>query len=138
MNNWILVFLILLRAAPLVVSIFILLFVIAIALIFFLAQQMYFVSINKTQVELEKYDYLTELRREKGDYTPVVNIYDKGIIGNWKELLFPTRKAEHERVYIPPEDVNEDGFLKKKQNKKNENDNKRISVKNPKLAKKHK
>ena len=60
-------------------------------LLFFALQQMYFISINVTQIERGKYADIEARRKRSRIYEPVINIYDKGFIGNWLEFLFPPR-----------------------------------------------
>lgn len=109
------VILILFRACPFVVANFLILTIIAGALMLFLCQQIYFVSINKTQVELDKYEALAYHRKKMGNTEPIKNFYNHGIIENWKEFLFPTRVEEHEPVYFKTdEDYRE--YLKKNHN----------------------
>ena len=68
--------------------------VIIITLVVFILQQMYYISINKTQIELDKYESLAYKRKEANNNTPIVNHYNKGFIQNWKEFLFPTPVAK--------------------------------------------
>ena len=51
---------------------------------------MYYISINKTQIELDKYESLAYKRKQEHNTTPIVNYYNKGFIQNWKDFLFPT------------------------------------------------
>lgn len=81
----------------------ILLAVVIITLLFFIIQQMYYISQNKTQIELDKYEVEAERRKKEGDKSPIINIYDKGIIGNWAEFLFPPKVKTHEQWKKPGE-----------------------------------
>lgn len=64
--------------------------VISVTLTFFLLQQMYCVSIGLTQIEVSK---LRALRRKDKKYR---NLYNNGIIQNWKDFIFPPKIVEHE------------------------------------------
>jgi len=55
------------------------LFVTSIVLILYIIQQIYYISINISQIEIPKYKAQKEIN----------NIYDKGFVLNWKEFLFP-------------------------------------------------
>ena len=69
--------------------------VIAVTLIVFIGQQMYYVTVNKTQVELDKIEAVMDAKEKLGDKTPYVHFYDHGIIENWKEFLFPPKIEKH-------------------------------------------
>ena len=97
-NNIALGFLILVRAEPLTFSASILLIVIVIALLIFIGQQLYYVSKNITQIELDKYDTLKDKMKESGSDQKIINYYNKGIVENWKEFLFPS-KVENGEVF---------------------------------------
>ena len=75
--------------------------VIIITLLVFIAQQLYYISINKTQIELDKYEYEEERRRKNGNKKSVTNFYNKGIIQNWKEFLFPTPVEKSKTPWKP-------------------------------------
>lgn len=78
----------------------ILLLVVVLTLFFFIFQQCYYISINKTQVELDKYEIELEERKKNKDLNPIINIYDKGFFKNWKEFLFPSKILKHEPFKI--------------------------------------
>ncbi|EAX94017.1 hypothetical protein TVAG_082240 [Trichomonas vaginalis G3] len=63
-------------------------FLVFLMLLFFTIQQMYYISKNVTQIELDKYEY-EDRRRKQQVYDPVINIYDNGVFWNWMECLFP-------------------------------------------------
>lgn len=104
MKNILFGFLILMRSDPFVVADTLLLVVVALSLIFFFCQQCYFISINVTQIELDKYDYVKEMRKRAGNNTPVANFYNKGFVENWKHFLFPEKPKEHEPIDLIMED----------------------------------
>lgn len=75
---------------------FMILSAIAVVLVFFVAQVCYYISINITQIEIEKYDAVKEYRKEIGNKVPVRNAYSKGFVGNWKAFLFPPKVQKHQ------------------------------------------
>jgi hypothetical protein len=64
--------------------------IVAVTLFGFLLQQMWFVSVNKTQVELEKIDAVKAQWKKDGVDRKYVHAYGHGIVQNWKEFLFPS------------------------------------------------
>jgi uncharacterized protein (DUF58 family) len=62
---------------------------VAVTLLAFLLQQMWFVSVNKTQVELEKIDAVKKRWQKEGVVRKYVHAYGHGFVQNWKEVLFP-------------------------------------------------
>jgi hypothetical protein len=68
------------------------LLLVLITLIIFVIQQAWFISVNKTQVELEKIDSVRTAWKEAGvkDYK-YVHFYNRGLIENWKEFMFPPK-----------------------------------------------
>lgn len=62
---------------------------IIIFLLFFVLQQIYYISIGKTQVELDKWDELYHRMKDNKEKKEIQNAYNHGIIQNWKEFLFP-------------------------------------------------
>lgn len=78
---------------PLNTSCIILFLIIIVMLIAFIIQQLYYISQNMTTIEITKYDKIEKEIREKrkDNKLYVKNIYDKGLISNWMEFLFPTR-----------------------------------------------
>lgn len=70
--------------------------VIIVTLIFFVVQQLHYIGRNETQIELEKIDYIKELREEENDKTPYVHFYNHGFKQNFKEFLFPPKIEKHE------------------------------------------
>ena len=122
------------RSCPFVVAMFIFLVVIILVLLIFVGQQLYYVSVNITQVELDKIDRIKQERLQKGDRTPFVNFYDKGFIQNWKHFLFPSRKAQHESYFLLHSE--EETKNETKPESDNTNDNSRhFKIKNRKLKK---
>lgn len=91
-------FIISLQMQPAVAGIFIILAGIAISMTFFLAQQIYYVSKNITQVELDKIDAVKEERAARHITEKYVHFYDNGFVQNWKEVLFPPKVAKHAPV----------------------------------------
>ena len=98
MENFMLMFIITIQNEPFVVGIAIVLTGIAVALTIFLAQQMYYVSKNITQIELDKIELVQEEREMRGDKTKYVHFYDNGFVQNWKDVLFPPKIAKHAPV----------------------------------------
>jgi hypothetical protein len=69
---------------------------VGITLIFFVLQQAWYVSINRTQVELDKIDDLTDKWKAKKIDRRYVHAYSRGFFNNWKEFLFPPAVEKHE------------------------------------------
>ena len=65
-------------------------------LLFFILQQIYYISKNLTQIELDKYEEVEYTFKIKGINKPISNFYNKGLINNWKEFLFPPKIHLHE------------------------------------------
>jgi hypothetical protein len=63
--------------------------IVAATLFGFLLQQMWFVSVNKTQVELDKIDALRASWKKEGITRKYVHAYGHGLVQNWMEFLFP-------------------------------------------------
>lgn len=74
-------------------------FCVFLMLIFFTLQQMYYISKNITQIELDKYEYASS----ENDKGPISNYYDKGLLKNWIEFIFPPKIAKHEPYKIKNE-----------------------------------
>ena len=77
--------------------------VIILSLFVFIIQQIFNISQNKTQIELDKYNAERQKRKENGDRTPIRNFYDKGIIVNWLEFLFPSSVPKNSEPWKPDE-----------------------------------
>jgi hypothetical protein len=75
------------------------LLIVAVTLMCFLAQQVWYVSVNRTQVELDKIDDLEDEWEAEGKVRTYVHAYDHGLLKNWKAFLFPQGKRRH-----PPKD----------------------------------
>ncbi|KAH0790085.1 DHHC zinc finger domain containing protein [Histomonas meleagridis] len=75
---------------------FVILSVIVVVLTFFVGQVCYFISINVTQIEIDKYEAVKEYRAKIGNKEPVRNFYSKGFIGNWKSFWFPPKIVKHQ------------------------------------------
>lgn len=118
LDNFIFMFIIIFRAAPFVLGIFVMLVVIDAALLMFLVQQLYYVSVNKTQIELDKIDKVKQQRKMAGYNVPYQHFYNHGFFQNWKEFLFPKKVEEHEPVYFEDDHEYEE-YLEKKNAKKN-------------------
>jgi hypothetical protein len=85
------------KRSPWAVITWFLLLVVALTLWVFLAQQMYYVSKNVTQIELDKIDDLEEKwRKAKANKKVYVHAYNKGFVENWKAFLFPPVVKKHE------------------------------------------
>lgn len=82
----------------------ILAFIVVISLLVFIFQQAYHISINVTQIESEKLLEEKELRERNGDFSEVVNIYDKGILRNWFYFLFPKSVEISSEPWTPNEE----------------------------------
>lgn len=132
------------RTAPFVLGIFVILVVIAAALLMFLFQQMYYVSINKTQIELDKIDKVKYKRKQEGVNIPYEHFYDHGFVQNWKEFLFPEKVEEHDPVYFEDDEAYQEYLAnnnkstkkvkaKKQEQKKQTNENLN-NIKNDKMA----
>lgn len=82
------------RDNPLVLGELIMLTGIAVSMSFFLIQQIYYISRNITQVELDKIEMWKEYNSDK----KYVHFYSNGFFENWKEVLFPPKIAKHAPV----------------------------------------
>lgn len=89
MTNLIVGAVVCIKVNPWVLATAIILGIMTIALICFVLQQAYYISINKTQVELDKYDDVNYEREQRGIKETYKNPYNKGFIQNWKEFIFP-------------------------------------------------
>ena len=94
-ENALLVMMILFRTDLAILATTFVLLVIVVTLVIFIFQQMYFISCNKTQIELDKIDDYKEFMSERGDTSPYVHFYDHGFLANWKEFLFPPKIEKH-------------------------------------------
>lgn len=126
-DNIVFIFIIMFRAAPFVLGIFVMLVVIAAALMMFLVQQIYYISVNKTQIELDKIDKVKQQRKLAGYNVPYNHFYNHGFIQNWKEFLFPGKVEEHEPVYFE-DDHDYEEYLEKKNNKNGKKNNAKPKV----------
>ena len=79
------------------------LLVVILSLTLFIFHQIYSVSINTTQIEFDKYDIEKKKRKASGDNTPINNFYDRGVISNWLEFLFPTDVPSNDEPWEPDE-----------------------------------
>lgn len=77
-------------------ALFFVLTVIAFVLTMFLFQQLYYISKNITQIELDKYDMVKEEMIKNKINTPIINKYSKGFWGNWKAFIFPPKVEKHQ------------------------------------------
>jgi hypothetical protein len=68
--------------------------IVAATLLAFLFQQMWYVSVNKTQVELEKIDAMKAKWKKEGVTRKYVHHYGHGFVQNWQEFLFPEVMAK--------------------------------------------
>lgn len=91
LKNALIITFILSRTDIWVFGLFFVLTVIALTLSIFLIQQIYYVSKNITQIELDKYEDLQEELSKESPSKEVVNMYTKGFWGNWKAFLFPPK-----------------------------------------------
>lgn len=64
-------------------------------LIYFTLQQIRNITLNITQIEHDKIIDIELFRSKRGNKEPIINIYDKGFIGNWIEFLFPPNIPAH-------------------------------------------
>ena len=70
----------------------------------FLIYQCYYISRNVLQIEQQKYKIVSEHFK-----IPIVNHYDKGLVQNWKEFLFPPKIEIHEpKTYTTEPNSKED------------------------------
>lgn len=69
----------------------IMLWVLAVVLFVFVCQQAYYISLNRTQVELDKIEWI----EEDLDTPYVSHFYDHGLIRNWKDFFYPPYVAKH-------------------------------------------
>jgi hypothetical protein len=76
---------------PFVMGAMIILVGIVIFMTAFVGQQVYYISQNLTQVELDKIDEWKELNPGK----KYVHMYNKGILQNWKEFCCPPLAEKH-------------------------------------------
>jgi hypothetical protein len=86
---------VILRADPLIFASTCIQIVVAITLVFFLGQQIYFCSKNQTQIELDKIQEAKIAKARRGDKSRYVHAYDRGVLENWKELLWPKTAEKH-------------------------------------------
>jgi hypothetical protein len=70
--------------------------VVAVTLVAFTAQQMYYISLNRTQVELDKIEIVEEKWKLQGVSRKYVHAYSHGLLQNWREFLFPERMARRQ------------------------------------------
>jgi uncharacterized membrane protein YraQ (UPF0718 family) len=96
MANFVMATLILVKFDPVLLCFCLVLAIVAGTLIGFILQQMWYVSVNKTQIELEKIDALKEEWKKAGINKKYVHAYGHGFIQNWKEFLFPGKAKLHE------------------------------------------
>lgn len=115
LENFVVCGMILIEREPLLLGSCLALWVIAISLVSFVLLQFKDISKNVTTVERGKFEDLQEQWKRKHNTTPVINKYDKGFIGNWKEFLFPPVPEEREAwkprdpvVEAPPNDISEE------------------------------
>lgn len=80
---------VLLKIESLLVGALIILIFVTAFLLVFIIQQAYFISINKTQIELEKYEAVSKERQKQGIKEKISNFYSKGLISNWSQFWFP-------------------------------------------------
>jgi hypothetical protein len=108
-------------AEPNIAANFAVLVVIAAFLSAFLIQQIYYQSLNRTQIELDKIQDIEEgLGRRAADQKgkKYRHAYDRGFVGNWKELLFPSTAASHRRMDYSAEIAEENRRIKAEQEEK--------------------
>lgn len=74
----------------------IVLIVIVVTLVVFTYQQLSSISKGLTQVEIDKFENEFFRRQSEGIKDPLINIYDKGFVENWRSILFPPKIARHE------------------------------------------
>lgn len=75
------------------------LFIIFLIVLTFTIKTFNTISNNILEVEKPKYEQQRLIRLHNRIYDPVINVYDKGFIGNWLECLFPRRPhAEKEKI----------------------------------------
>lgn len=60
---------------------------VSMSLVSYLCHQLYYISHNVLQIELDKFDREQRRRRKRGITSPVTNSYDRGFVENWKEFL---------------------------------------------------
>jgi hypothetical protein len=79
----------LLRFEMPLIAFFLVLAIVAVTLIGFILQQAYYVSVNKTQIELDKIDEMVGKWKKEGVKKRYVHPYGHGFVQNWREFLFP-------------------------------------------------
>jgi hypothetical protein len=92
------------------------LLMVAITLAAFTGQQMYYISRNRTQVELDKIETIEEQWEVDGIKKKYVHAYDHGLLRNWVEFLFPERMQLRE-----PKDYTEEWEAQEQKRQEKEN-----------------
>lgn len=110
-ENFFYAFIVIFQTSPIVLGIFSVLVIITVSLLSFFVQQFYYISVNRTTIELGKIAKV-KLQHKLAKYDePYKHFYDHGFIQNWKEFLFPEKVEEHEPVYFK-DDHDFEQFLK--------------------------
>jgi hypothetical protein len=78
----------------------VLLWGISISLVFFVGQQMWIISGNVTQLEMDKIGDWKKKQEITGKNAEYVHAYDHGFWRNWKECLWPKRMEKHAPVQL--------------------------------------
>jgi hypothetical protein len=87
-----------LRSEPIVVGICVFAFLASISLCSPLSRQLYCISKNLTYPELASYRTEREKRANEGNLEPFHNIYDKGILRNWFDVLFLSTDSYEQKL----------------------------------------
>lgn len=115
LQNSLIIATILLKSDSVLLGTTIVLVIIVITLFFFVIQQLHYIGRNETQIELEKIEYIKELKEESDDRTPYQHFYNHGFIQNFKEFLFPPKIEKHK-----PLDYTEEVLLMEERKRKEE------------------